>query len=73
MSKKINIILIFIILGIRCEVDEIYPLLGHSVAYCGIIHYRRFGTTYNSYIQVTNYHYTLRNIPEDRRSTINLV
>ena len=61
------------ILGFRCEVDEICPLLGHSAAYSGIIHYRTVGTTYHSYIQVTNYHYTLRNISEDRRSTINLV
>jgi hypothetical protein len=68
-----NVISICMILGVRCEVDESYSLLGHSVAYSGIIHYRRFVTTYHSYLQVTNYHYKLCNIPEDRRSTINLV
>lgn len=61
------------ILGVRCEVDDICPLLGHSAAYSGRIHYRSFGKIYHSSIQVTNCHYTLLNIPEDRRSTINLV
>jgi len=61
------------ILDVRWEVDEICLLLGYSAAYSGIIHYRSFVTAYHSYLQVTNYHYTLRNIPEGGRSTINLV
>jgi len=52
------------ILGVRCELDEICALLGHSAAFSGIITHRRCGTTYHFYFQVTNYHYYAAQYPK---------
>jgi hypothetical protein len=64
-----------VISGFRREVDDICALLGYYAACSG--NYRLFGTSSRSHLQgwidctetsVRNYHYTLGNTPEERRS-----
>ena len=59
--------------GLRHDVNEDFALLGCCAAYIGI--YWRFGTTYHGsdmFWNVGDYQSGLRNIPEERRSEIDL-